>query len=131
MSDRRRSPLIYWLVAILLAECALLGGSTIYLLIELFTATPDSYPSAIALTVLTAAATAGLALIAVHTLRGSPWIRGAALTWQVLQIAVAVGSFQGLFARPDVGWLLLIPAVAVIALMFTRPVLAATTRPER
>jgi len=129
--NRRIPPLVYVLAAILLAECALVTVVTVVLLVDLLVATPASYPGAIALTALAAIAAVWLAFIAVHTLRGSPWIRGAAVVWQVLQISVAVGSFQGVFQRTDVGWLLLIPAVAVLVLLFTKPVLAATTRPER
>ncbi len=43
---------------------------------------------------------------------GSAWMRGAIVVWQVLQLAIAIGSFQGLFARPDIGWLLVDPGGA-------------------
>jgi hypothetical protein len=35
---------------------------------------------------------------------------------------------QGLFPREDIGWFLIAPAIVVIALLFTGPVLAATRR---
>jgi hypothetical protein len=130
VSSERTSPLVYTLAGILFVECAAVGLATAYLIIELLIARPESYASALALTVLTAIATIWIGLIAVHTLRGSPWIRGGAVVWQILQIAVAVGSFQGAFAEPAIGWLLLIPALAVLVLLFTKPVIAATTRPE-
>ena len=130
VSELRRQPLLVALTAVIFAECALLVGATAFLILELVTVTPDSYPSAIFLTFLTALAAVWLSFIAVNTLRGAPWIRGAVVVWQVLQIAVAVGSFQGLFARPDIGWLLLIPAIVVLVLLFTKPVMAATTRRE-
>jgi hypothetical protein len=130
VNAERTSPLLYALAAIIFAECVLLAVVTVVLIFEILVATPESYPSAIALTVLAAVATVWLAFIGVNTLRGRPWIRGAAVVWQVLQIAVAVGSFQGAFARPDIGWWLLIPAIAVLGLLFTKPVIAATTRPE-
>jgi hypothetical protein len=50
------------------------------------------------------------------------------VTIQILQIAVAVGSFQGLYARPDLGWALLVPALAGIVLVLTPQVVKATTR---
>jgi len=130
VSDERTSPLVYTLAGILFAECAAVGIATAYLIIELLIDQPESYASALALTVLTAIATIWVGLIAIHTLRGSPWIRGGAVVWQVLQIAVAVGSFQGAFAQHAVGWMLLLPAIAVLVLLFTKPVIAATTRPE-
>ncbi|WP_213814289.1 hypothetical protein [Glaciihabitans sp. dw_435] len=131
MSDVRKPPLIYALAAILFAECALLVIATVYLIIELLVATPASYASAFFLTLLTAIAAVWLGFIAVHTLRGSSWIRGAAITWQILQIAIGFAAFQGIFGTADVGWLLVIPSVIVIVLLFTKPVLKATTRPER
>ncbi|HEV7949780.1 MAG TPA: hypothetical protein VGP24_08435 [Glaciihabitans sp.] len=130
MSDEKTSPFIYALAGILFAECALVGAATVYLIIEILVDTPASMASAIALTVCAAIATVWVAAIAIHTLKGQPWIRGAAVVWQILQIAVAVGSFQGIFPRPDIGWMLLIPSLAVLVLLFTKPVLAATTRPE-
>jgi hypothetical protein len=130
VNTERNSPLLYVMAAILFAECALMGFLTVVLVFEILVATPASYPSAIALAILAAIATVWVGFIAVHSLRGRPWIRGGALVWQILQIAVAVGSFQGAFAQPAVGWWLLIPSLAVIALLFTKPVIAATTRPE-
>jgi len=101
-----------------------------FLVWELATTKPASYPSAFFLLALALLAAVWLCFIAVSMLRRAPWVRGATVVWQVLQLAVAVGCFQGLFARPDIGWLLLAPALAALALLFTRPVISATTRPE-
>ena len=87
--------------------------------------------SAVALLVITALAAVWLGTIAVNALRRRPWIRGAALVWQVLQIAVAIGSFQGPEPRAGIGWALLIPAAIVLVLLFTPSVISATTRPPR
>lgn len=126
----RASGSLLLLVSLLGIEAlALLGVATV-LVFELLVETPDSYVSAIALTVLVLIAAAAVAAIAVGALRGQPWIRGAAITIQVLFIAIAVGSFQGLFARPEIGWAILLPAIAVIVLLFTKSVLAATARDE-
>jgi hypothetical protein len=118
------------LAALLFLECALLVAATVYLVIGLLVARPDSYASAVAILILTALAAIWLGTMAVHALLGRPWIRGAAVVWQVLQIAIAIGSFQGLFARPDVGWLLIAPAILVLVLLFTPSVIAVTKRPE-
>ena len=117
-----------FLAAVIFVEAAALGAATIVLLVELLIDRPDSYPSAIALTVCAAIAAVWVTAIAVNTLRGRAWIRGAAIVVQVLLAAVALGSFQGVLPRADIGWLLLLPAIVVVALLFTRPVLAATTR---
>lgn len=128
MNSGRRSPLVHLLVTVLWLECASLAGVTGFLVVELILARPDSYASAIALTVVALIAAVWLAVIALNLGRGRAWTRGAALVWQVLQIAIAVGSFQGPEPRPAVGWALLIPAAVVIWLLFTRPVIAATAR---
>jgi hypothetical protein len=123
-----RHPLVIALAVLVFAECALLIAATIFLVVELVIATPDSYGSAVALTVLAALAALWLGVVGVNVLRGRAWTRGATLVWQVLQIAVAVGCFQGFFARPDIGWALLVPALAVLVLLFTKPVIAATSQ---
>lgn len=127
-SSTRRHPALIALVVILFAESALLLAATIYLLVELVIATPDSLASAVALLVLTAAAAVWLALIAVNVLRGRSWVRAAIIVWQVLQIAVAIGCFQGTFAQPAVGWVLLVPALIAGLLVFSKPVIEATRR---
>ncbi len=120
--------LLVALSALLFLECALLVAVSVYLMFELLVASPGSSASGIAILVLAVVAAIWLGTMAVHTLLGRPWIRGAAVVWQVLQIAIAAGSFQGLFARPDVGWLLLVPAILALVLLFTPPVIAATRR---
>jgi Gpi18-like mannosyltransferase len=126
----RRSPFLVALATLLLLECALLTATAVYLVIELLIAVPDSYATAIAVLVLVLLAAVWLAVMAVHALRGRYWIRGAAVTWQALQIAIGIGSFQGPLARPDIAWLLIIPAVVVLVLLFTPPVVEATKRRE-
>lgn len=131
MSEPRASkrPVLLVLLAVLLfLECAVLAVATGYLIVELVTEQPDSYASALAILVLTAIVTVWLGVMATHTLAGRSWIRGGAIVWQVLQIAVAVGSFQGFFAVPAIGWMLLIPALLVLVLLFTPPVVEATRR---
>jgi hypothetical protein len=125
-----RHPYLVVLALIIFLESAVLVAALGYLIFELGNEEPQSYPSAVALTVLTAIAAIWVAVIGINVLRRQPWIRGAAVVWQVLQISVAIGSFQGVFARPDIGWLLLIPAIIVLVLLFTRPVLLQTARSE-
>ena len=125
-----RHPFVLVLVVILFAECALLSAATVYLVVELITATPSSLVSALALLVLTAIAAIWLGFIAVNVLRGRAWTRGAAIVVQVLQGAVAIGCFQGLLAQPVIGWLLLVPALVALSLLFTPPVVAAISSRE-
>ena len=123
-----RHPLVVAFAVLIFAECALLTAAVVYLVVELMIATPSSLASALFLTLLTAVAAAWLGVIGVNVLRASTWVRGAAIVWQVLQVAVAIGSFQGLFAQPAIGWALLVPAVIVLVLVFTPAVVQATRR---
>ncbi len=131
MNASDRHPLVVTLAVLIFAECALMAAITVFLVVEFFTTKVDSVASGLFLILLTAIAAVWLGFIGMSVPKGSPWIRGAAITWQVLQVAIAVGCFQGLFARPDIGWFLLLPAIVIVILLFTRPVMAATTRPER
>ena len=124
----RRRILLLTLSAILAAEAALATAVTVWLVVELITATPDSFASAVVILLLSAGLACALWAMVVGLLRGQPLVRGAALTWQLLQIAVAIGCFQGVFAVPSLGWALLIPAVVAILLLMSPPVVAATRR---
>ncbi|TFD31255.1 hypothetical protein E3T49_06415 [Cryobacterium cryoconiti] len=126
----RRPRALLLLATILFAEAGLLWAAVVWLILELLTETPTSLASAVAILVLVLIAASWVTAIAINSLRRRSWIRGAAVTWQLVQIAVAVGSFQGLYARPDLGWALLLPSVVVLVLLFQRPVIAETSTPE-
>jgi len=128
VSDRPKNVLLTTVAVIIFAEAALLAAATVYLIMGLLVARADSVPSAVALTILTLVATIWVALIGAHTLRGRPWIRGGAITWQVLQALVGVSEMQGATGNVLIGLLLIIPAVVVVVLLFTKPVVEATTR---
>ncbi|WP_448003903.1 hypothetical protein [Agromyces bauzanensis] len=114
---------------ILVLEAAALIAVVVWLVIDLLALQPSSYSTAIALVVLVVIGALWVSVTAVASLRRAPWSRAAAIVWQVLQVSVAVGAFQGLFARPDLGWLLLVPAITVIGLLLWTPVRLAYTRP--
>jgi hypothetical protein len=114
------------LAALLVAEALLVWAAVAWQVYEFLTEEPASLASAIAIFVISVAAAIWVSAIAANVFRHRHWIRAAALTWQLVQIAVAIGSFQGLYARPDIGWALLIPSVVVIVLLFTPAVLDAT-----
>ena len=113
---------------ILLLEAAALAAVVVWLVIDLVALTPSSYATAIALLVLVVIAAVWVGAVAVASLRRAPWSRAGAIVWQVLQVSIAVGAFQGLFARPDVGWLLLVPAITVIGLLLWTPVRVVYSR---
>ncbi|MBF4617246.1 hypothetical protein ITJ44_04060 [Clavibacter sp. VKM Ac-2873] len=124
----RRSPAVIVLVVLIALEALGMAGVTALLVVDLLTSTPASLASAVALIALSALAAVFLGGVVRGILRGRSWIRPAAVTWQVLQIAVGVGSLQGADARQDLGWGLIVPSVLVVVLLFTRSVLVATRR---
>ncbi|SDH19815.1 hypothetical protein SAMN04515691_2819 [Leifsonia sp. 98AMF] len=129
-TERRpsRPPLLTVLTVILALETVLVVGVACWLVYELLTQKPESYPSAVAIAVLVLLAAAWLIATLVGILRLRSWARASALTIQILQLAVAIGCFQGFYARPDVGWALLVPAVVAGVLAVSPAVVRATAR---
>jgi hypothetical protein len=126
--QRDRPLLLMLLIGVLVLEAVAMVGVAVFLVFELLTQPASSFASGVAIVVIALLAAAWLVAIVVGALRGSPWIRGAAATWQLIQIAIAIGCFQGIFARPDVGWLLLVPSIIALVLLLSPPVTAATRR---
>lgn len=127
--SRSRPPLLIALAVILTLEALLVTGLAVWLLFELLTTTPQSYTTAVAITILVVLGAAWLILTLVGILRLHAWARASTVTIQILMIAVAVGSFEGLVARPDLGWALLVPAVIAGVLALAPSVVRATARP--
>ena len=113
------------LVAIEAVAAIVLAG---YLILELVSTSVESVGSAIAIVVIAVLAAVWLVVLTVATLRARPWIRGAIVTWQLIQILCAIGCFQGILAVPSVGWALLLPALAALVLLFSPSVVAVTRR---
>jgi hypothetical protein len=85
-----------------------------------------SLPTMLALTALGAILAVWLAFVVKALKEGRRWARNAAIFWQLVQLTVAWGSFTGEFANAAIGVGLILPSVAVIALLFTKPVFDAT-----
>lgn len=113
-------------IVLLCAEALLLWAAVLWFVFELLTATPSSLAGALVILAIVAIAAIGVSVVAGGAARGRSWMRSPAVTWQLMQIAVAIGFFQGLYSRPDLGWLLLIPSVLVLVLLFTPRVIDAT-----
>lgn len=105
-------------------EAVVIWAAAVWLVIELGTASPESFRTAIALTVLTALIALWVSASAVALFRRARWARGSAVTWQVLQAAVAVGAIQGDAPNWLVAVALLIPALAVVLLAISPAVRA-------
>jgi hypothetical protein len=104
-----------------MVETLVLLGLSGFLIYQLAVKTPDSFSSGVGLVMITIAATAWIGLTTLGFVQGKSFARGSALVWQVLQGAVGVASNQGLFARPDIGSGLLVPALVVLALLLFSP----------
>lgn len=115
---------------LLFLEAAIVSALVVWLVVDLISLEPSSYVTAIALIALVVIGAIWVWAVAIASLRRAPWARAAAIVWQILQLSVAVGAFQGLFARADVGWALLVPAITVIGLLLWTPVRLAYSRPE-
>ena len=123
----RRAPLLGVLIVLFALEALALWTLSAWWTFELLTTTPNSVGGSLALLALTVIAAVWVSAITVGALRRRPWIRGAAVTWQLVQVMIAIGSFQGIYARPDIGWALLLPSIIVLVLVFNPRVVAATS----
>jgi hypothetical protein len=121
--------LLYALAAVILLEGAAFAAGTIYLVIEIFIGDPKFVTTAIAYAVTAAILSALVLFVGRSTLRGRPWIRGATVCLAVLQLLLAYSIV--ITREPTLGWVLAVPSVLMLALLFTRPVLKATARPAR
>ena len=65
-------------------------------------------------------------MVSYHLARGYRWTRSAALVFQLFVIVIAVPTLSA--GIIPVGLALLVPAAAVLLLLFTRPVLAYISR---
>jgi hypothetical protein len=108
---------------ILIVETLATAGLSLFLAYEIATQRADSLASAAGLLVMALLALVWIAVTSVGFIRGKSFARGSALVWHVLQGALGIASNQGLFARPDIGSALLVPAILVVALLlFSKPV---------
>lgn len=132
----RRSRALLVLAVLLAVEAITLWGVAVWQVTELLTAKPASLTSAIAILVIVLIAAAWVSAIALNVLRHRSWVRAAAVTWQLLQIAIGIGLFQGVDANPVLGLAIVMPSVLVIGLLFVPSVMTATgaersnTQPE-
>lgn len=128
-AHERRSPALLGLLAVLALEFAALVVVTVVLVVELIVAPATSVASGIALAVLAAIAALWLGAMLSGLWNRRPWVRSGIVVWQVLQGALAIGAFQGVFRVPAVGWALLLPALVGITLALSKPVTRALARP--
>jgi hypothetical protein len=125
---RGRPVALLVLIVVVGLEFLAMAAATVFLLVELLVTPTSGVASGIALIVLAVLATLWLGAMVVGLRRGRAWVRSAVVVWQVLQGALAIGAFQGVFRVPAVGWALLIPALLGITLVLSRSVTAVLVR---
>jgi hypothetical protein len=116
-----KAPTVLVLTLILVAETLVLSGLSGFLIYQLVVDSPDSIASAVGLVLITLAATAWTAVTTIGFFQGRSIARSSAVVWQVLQAAVGLASNQGLFATPDIGSGLFVPALIALALLLFSP----------
>lgn len=106
------------LIGVLAIETLAMAAVVVFLTVEQFVDAPASRVSSIALLATTVVALAFLVAILVGAIRRAPWVRAAAITWQVLQLAAAWTVVQGDLA-PLIGWVMTALSVVgfVVALL--------------
>ena len=116
-----RAPAVATVALVLMVETLVLIGLAGFLIYQLVVETPDSLASAAGLVVATVIAAIWIAATTIGFVQGKSFARGSAVVWQVLQGAVGLASNQGLFARPDIGSALFVPALVALALLLFSP----------
>lgn len=124
---KRRSPLVALLGVLVSIEALMVTAGALYFLSRIFMETPENLSGAIVIFAITLVIAIGLVATAIGTFRTQSWTRGAIVTWQILQFAVATSFIPGIQAWQPVGWLLIVFAVGTAVLLFTRPVITAMT----
>lgn len=114
------------IAAILLLEALGLVAAAGWYLHGLLTSTPTSLGGAVFTMVFLLVLAIWLLVVGHHLFRGYRWTRSAALVFQLFMIVIAVPTLSAGVVM--VGVALLLPAAAVVLLLFTKPVIAHTTR---
>lgn len=127
-SQPGRSPALVALAVLLLAEGAALAVLTVVLIVATLTTPSTSISSAIALAVCAAVAAVAVLAAGRAALRAAGWVRPLAFTVVIVQAFVGLYAFQGVRPRPDVGAALVIPALAILILLFMPSVIEALRR---
>ena len=128
MSETQEKRPIGLIIAALLIglEGLFIGALAARLGLALVSGETKSFVTSVALFALVAAAAIWVIFVALNLFRGKRWSRSAGVFWQLIQLAVATGSFSGQFGSQAIGWSLIIPSVLVIGLLFSKKVVAAT-----
>ena len=113
-----RNSLVILLGVLVSIEAMLVIAGALYFLSRIFLETPDNFTGAIVTFGITLVIAVGLLATAIGTFKTQPWTRGAIVTWQILQFAVATSFIQGFEAWQPIGLTLLGLSIGATALIF-------------
>jgi hypothetical protein len=125
-SSATRPPGLKAILTILGVEFFVLIAIVITYVVATLAGEVRSLPTMLALAALGLVLAVWLAFVVRALAAGRRWARNGAIFWQLVQLTVAWGSFTGEFANPAIGVGLILPSLAVIALLFEKKVFAAT-----
>ncbi len=118
----RKNTLRLVLGVFLATEASLVAIFAAGVLISAISGQVEHLPTAIAVTVLSFVAALAVAATTIGTFMGKSWARGAAVTIQILTLAIGFGTVQGVTAQPLLG-------LVIIAWAATALVLAIKVQP--
>ena len=125
--EQQKRPFGLILAAGLIAlEGLFLGSLAAQLGLSVIAGDSISLVSSVALFALVAGAVIWVISIAINLWRGRRWARSAGFFWQLVQLAIAAGSFGGQFGSQAIGWSLVIPSLTVMIALLSKKVVAAT-----
>jgi len=125
--EQQRRPFGLILAAGLIAlEGLFVGALAAQLGLSVVTGNTRSLVSSVALFALVGGASIWVIFIAINLWRGRRWARSAGFFWQLVQLAIAAGSFGGQFGSQAIGWALVIPSATVLITLLSKKVVAAT-----
>jgi hypothetical protein len=131
VSERPKPALLYVLSALVWLETAALAAATIYLVVEIFVGQASYLATGIAYAITVGIVAVLVGVVARAIFRARPWVRGATVCVGVLQGLLGISILVSGQLDAGLGWVLVVPAVAMLVLIFTRPVLRATIRSDR
>jgi hypothetical protein len=103
----RRSHSAKLLGVLVSIEALLVSSGAMYFLSRIFLEKPDNLSGAIVIFGITLVIAIGLIYVAIASFKAQSWTRGAIVTWQIMQFAVATSFIQGIAEWQPIGWLLI------------------------
>lgn len=115
MPQSRNSPEIAWKVMTILIGLEAIAGLylTVQTILDFFSRGDDQLGAALSIVIVAVLSCLWVVLTAFGARSRKPWSRSSALTIQIFIAAIAIGAFQGFYAQPLIGWMLLVPAVTI------------------